>query len=186
MKRFLTIMLASLMVLSVSAKKYKHSLGLGTGLSYGISYKTMVKPHFSIMVDVDYGFSMAATTGGGGLMDFFGGRANFFYQGDAASGQNIDLDWFAGGGTQLGAMGNFGGGKWGFNGIGGIEINFVNAPIAITADFRAGYSLGFTPGGGGGMVYDPEIDDYVPLGGGGMALAHLFDSSINFGIRYTF
>lgn len=184
MKRFLTIMLASLMVLSVSAKKYKHSLGLGTGLSYGVSYKTMVAQHFSIMVDVDYGYSMAATQGGGGLMDFFGGRANFFYQGDAASGQNIDLDWFAGGGTQLGAMGNFGGGKWGFNGIGGIEINFVNAPIAITADFRAGYSLGFTPGGGS-YEYDPEIDDVVLVGGGAM-LVHLFDSSINFGIRYTF
>ena len=168
-------MLASLMVFSVSAKNYKHSLGLGTGMSYGVSYKTMVAQHFTIIADLDYGYSF---TGGdvNGMIDFFGARANFAYQGDAASGQNIDLDWFAGGGTQLGAAGNFTGGKWGFNGIGGIEINFVNAPIAITADFRPGYSLAFFPGGG----------DFVLKGGGGMALMHMFDASINFGIRYTF
>ncbi|MBR1809177.1 MAG: hypothetical protein IJ776_07295 [Paludibacteraceae bacterium] len=186
MKRLLTILLASLLVFSVSAKKYKHSLGLGTGMAYGVSYKTMVAQHFTIMADVNYGFSFV---GGdmNGVADFFGGAANFAFQGDAAQGQNIDLDWFAGGGTQFGAAGNFSGGKWGFNAVGGIEINFVNAPIAITADFRPGYSLAFFPGGGGDIEYDPIKDEFVEVGGGGgMMLMHMFDASINFGIRYTF
>ena len=186
MKRISILLIALLVVFSASAKKYKHSLGLTTGFSYGVSYKGMLTDNFTIMADLDYGFSMIATRGGGGLMDCFGAKANFAYQGKAASGKNIDLFWFAGGGTQLGGVNYCAGGKWGFNGIGGIEINFTNAPIAITADFRAGYSLAFFPGGGGDVEYDPELDDWVPVGGGGVTLTHLFDSSINFGIRYTF
>ena len=188
MKRFLTILLASLMVFSVSAKKYKNSIGLTTGFSYGFSYKTMVKPHFTIATDLSYGFNIV---GPGGLMDFFGNATNFAYQGDITKGQNIDLDWFVGGGTLLGACADFSGGTWGINAFGGIEINFVNAPLSITADFRPGYGLHFI-GGGGGWDFDDDDDiDWGALfggggGGGGMTLMHTFITSINFGIRYTF
>ncbi len=164
MKRIITIALALLMVVSVSAKKYEYSLGLSTGMALGICFKTMINPHFTIIDDLYYGMSFFGVQGGGGAMDEFIDCVNFAYQGEGTKGQNIALDWYVGGGTKLGAAGGFGMGKWGFNALVGFEINFINAPMAINFDFRPGFGLGF---GGGGVM-------------------PMFDSSINAGIRYTF
>ena len=133
-------------------------------MSLGISFKTMVNPHFTIIDDLYYGLSFFGVQGGGGAMDNFVDAVNFAYQGTGTQGENIALDWYVGGGTQLGAAGGFGMGKWGFNALVGFEINFINAPMEITFDFRPGFGLGF---GGGGVM-------------------PMFDSTINAGIRYTF
>ena len=156
--------LALLMVFSAGAKKYKHSLGVATGMSVGVGYKVMLTDNFTIINDLSYGYSFIAVAGGGGVLDFFGDDANFAYEAHATTGQNIDLSWYVGGGMLLGACGDFGLGKWGVHAIGGIEINMVNAPISITADFRPGYAMAFTN--------TPAM--------------HAFDASVNFGIRYTF
>ena len=101
----------------------------------------------------------------------FASHTNLGYQGKGVSGQGIDLDWYAGGGMSLGALiatGTGGGGKFGINAIGGIEINMSNAPIAVDFDFRPGYAIIF-------YSFNGEI-----------GLQHAFDWQLAFSIRYTF
>ena len=187
MKKILSLLLVVFMACTtVSAKKYKHSLGLNAGLQLGVSYKVNVKEHFTIFEEfIPYGGVMS-----NGSYSWLGNWANFAYEAEGAKGQNILFSWYVGGGTKIGyAYG--GGGVWGVNAMAGFEINMANAPIAVTFDFRPGYALCFYPAaafGGGG--WDDDDWDFKPALnrqiGGGTALVHLFDYAFCLGVRYTF
>lgn len=147
---------------------YKYAVGIVAGLQYGISFKTMVQPNFTIMNDLSWDIAYTAGDLGGyqGLID----HLNLAYQAPAASGQGIDLNWYAGGGVSLGyaelgvdAM------KIGANGLIGIEANMKNAPIEFTFDFRPGY----------GCIIVPNT------WGGGATAGHVFDWQLTLGLRYT-
>ena len=192
MKKFVSILLMVMMVSTLSAKKYQHSLGLNGGLQLGVSYKVNINEHFTIIEEfIPFGNVTSNTS-----FSWLGNWANFAYEAQAAKGQNILFSWYVGGGTKIGyAYG--GGGIWGINAVGGIEINMANAPISVTFDFRPGYGLLFFPnmgwgGGGGGWTEDDDDDwDFKPAlnkanGGGGTLLMHAFDYAFCLGVRYTF
>jgi len=186
MKKLLSIFVVILMAVAVSAKPYKHSLGLNAGLQLGVSYKVNVSEHFTIFEEfIPYGGVMSNNS-----YSWLGNWANFAYEAQAAKGQNIILSWYIGGGTKIGyAYG--GGGVWGANAIGGIEINMANAPIAVTFDFRPGYALTFFPSSawGGGSSWDDDDWDFKPAikqQSSSTALIHYFDYAFCLGVRYTF
>lgn len=194
MKKFLSILLVVLMATTtVSAKKYRHSLGLNAGLQLGVSYKINVNNHFTIFEEfIPYGGVIS-----NGSYSWLGNWANFAYEAEAVKGQNIIFSWYVGGGTKIGYA-YAPGGVWGINAMAGFEINMANAPIAVTFDFRPGYALAFYSfggGGGGGTGWDDDDwdDDWdfkpgiKKAGiGGGMALTHIFDYAFCLGVRYTF
>lgn len=167
MKRLLTLLFTVLFSFSVIASDYKYSIGVVGGLGLGTQFKVMMTPNFTIIEELGY-FTCpnGGTSAYGGLID----NAVFAYQGKAAEGKGIELSWFAGGLVKFGYDALVGGGGvFGFGGAGGIEANMKNAPIAFSFDFRPGYAFNFTNAWGGGW-----------------AIAHMFDWSINLGVRYTF
>ena len=175
MKKILTICVAVLIAATtVSAKEYKHSLGIVAGSGIGVQYKTMVMDHFTIIDEFGYLGSFAAATQGGSLPTF-GAMDNLVmaYQAKGAEGQGIKLDWFVGGQLKAGYI-DFGGagGMIGLGAAAGIEANIKNAPIAFSFDFRPGY----------GCV----LMNTAAWGGTGVGATHVFDWTINLGVRYTF
>lgn len=94
------------------------------------------------------------------------------------------LSWFAGGGVNVGMMKwadewghmnkkeNKVGGKFGINGLGGLELGFSGAPLAMSFDFRPGY----------GLYFDSEKKDGVET----RTTASFFDWAMVLGLRYCF
>ncbi len=165
MKKILSLVLVVLMAATVSAKQYKHSIGMVAGLGIGAQYKTMFTDHLTLLGEFGYFMNLDGGTGFG----YAGPIANavFAYQAKCASGDGIDLSWYAGGQVKLGYTG-YGPDGVGVSGVGGavgLEANMTNAPIAFSFDFRPGYAFLFTGQGAGG---------------------HMFDYSFNLGVRYTF
>lgn len=165
MKKIFTLCVVALAALSVSAKPYNHSIGVVAGSGIGVQYKTMVMDNFTIIEEFGYLGSLCAA-GNGFNMATLGAVDNLVlaYQAKAAEGQGIELDWFIGGQLKAGYLGN----NLGVIGVGaaaGIEAIMQNAPIAFSFDFRPGYGCA--------------------LGGGGFA-DHLFDWTLNLGVRYAF
>ncbi len=172
MKKILTVLLAAMVAVGVSAKDYKHSLGAVGGSGLGVQYKVMVTDHFTIIDEFGY---LGCYAGGGAqyLGGYFGmlDQAVFAYQATCAEGDGIKLDWYAGGQVKVGyGAGNYG--VIGFGAAAGIEANMKNAPIAFSFDFRPGYAVALIPGAG--------------FGGGGVLADHMFDWTFNLGVRYTF
>ena len=167
MKKIITLCVAVLMAaMTVNAKEYKHSLGMVAGLGTGAQYKTMVLDDFTIIAEAGYFLNLNGGTGVG----YAGGLANcvLAYQANITEGQGIKLDYYVGGQAKLGGMdggAGTGAGIFGVGAAGGIEANMTNAPIAFSLDFRPGYAMMF---------------------GNGWAGAHMFDYSVNLGVRYTF
>ena len=164
MKKILTICVAFLLAATTTyAKEYKHSIGMVAGIGFGAQYKTMVTNNFTIIAEF---LGCSANLDGGNGMGYVAAPvANgvFAYQANATEGENIKLDWYVGGQAKLGyVLGNAG--IFGFGAVGGIEANMTNAPIAFSFDFRPGYGLLFNGAGTG----------------------HMFDYSINLGVRHTF
>ena len=166
MKKILGIMLATVFVVcSANAKDYKHSIGMVAGLGIGAQYKTMLTDHFTILAELGYFTNPNGGTGWG-----YGGApiANgvFAYQtSPLAEGEGIKLSVYAGGQAKLGYSIGTNSGLCGISAAAGIEANMINAPIAFSFDFRPGYAFLFNGGGAGG---------------------HMFDYSLNLGVRYTF
>lgn len=165
MKKIFTLLVAVLVAATtVSAKDYKHSLGLVGGIGIGVQYKTMLTDNFTIIAEMGYSENPDGGTGVG-----YAGvpiaDAVFAYQTKPlAEGQGIKLGVYAGGQVKLGyVLGDAG--VFGFGGAAGIEANMTNAPIAFSFDFRPGYAFMFVDGWAG---------------------AHMFDYSFNLGVRYTF
>lgn len=175
MKKVLTLCVALLVAATtISAKDYKHSLGMVAGSGIGVQYKTMVQDNFTLIEEFGYLGSFAAATNGGSMPTI--GAVNdlvLAYQANATEGQGIKLDWFVGGQLKAGYL-DFGaaGGIIGVGAAAGIEANMTNAPIAFSFDFRPGYGCVLT--------------DNTAWGGTGVGVGHVFDWTINLGVRYTF
>jgi len=83
----------------------------------------------------------------------FEANPNIVYQSNIGAWDFGSLSWFAGGGVSLGLMklsdtwGHISNsdvtGKFGLNAIGGLELCFTGAPLALSFDFRPGYGLQF-------------------------------------------
>ena len=156
-----------------SSKAYNMSIGMVAGSGIGVQFKDMITDHFTLIEEFGYLGSFAAA-GNGGSMPTLGAVDNLVlaYQATCAEGQGIKLDWFVGGQIKGGYLGNNGVGSVGMIGAGaagGIEAKMQNAPIAFSFDFRPGY----------GCVLGN-------FGGGGTNAAHVFDWTLNLGVRYTF
>lgn len=168
MKKILTLCVALLVAATtISAKEYKHSLGMVAGLGIGAQYKVMVTDNFTIFEE--FGYLGGCLADQAGAMPYDGAVNNLVlaYQANAAEGQGIKLDWYVGGQLKTGYM-QGGAGIIGVGAVGGIEANMTNAPIAFSFDFRPGYGCTLADNGGG------------------VAAGHAFDFSFNLGVRYTF
>lgn len=168
MKKIFAVCVAVLMAAGVGAKEYEHSLGMVGGLGIGMQYKTLPAHNFTIIAELGY---FICPDGGQGIGYAGSPIANgvFAYQTEGlAEGEGIKLDVYAGGQVKLGYIIG-GAGLFGAGAAAGIEANMKNAPIAFSFDFRPGYGLLFADNGVGGT-----------------ATRHLFDYSLNLGVRYTF
>lgn len=169
MKKILTLCVALLVAATtISAKEYKHSLGMVAGLGIGAQYKVMVTDNFTIFEE--FGYLGGCIADQAGALPYDGAVNNLVlaYQANAAEGQGIKLDWYVGGQLKAGYL-QGGAGIIGVGAVGGIEANMTNAPIAFSFDFRPGY---------GCLLADD--------GFGGVGAGHAFDFSFNLGVRYTF
>lgn len=137
---------------------YKHSLGIVAGNINGISYKTFVRKHFAIELDL-----AGCEVSIGVPFDFYLGtpvlNLNFLYQGSLTKG----LYGIAGGGINIGYELFELGGKAGAGALLGLEYVFEK-PVSLQFDFRPGY----------GCVFD-DYHDY-----------HFFDWALCLSVRYVF
>ena len=171
MKKILTLCVVAMMAVSMSARTYKHSVGMVAGLGIGAQYKTMVMENFTILAELGYFMNL---DGGynqqlGFSPSYGGGLANgvFAYQANIIESDGIRLDYYAGGQIKAGvSRGNAG--IVGAGAAAGIEANMHNAPIAVSFDFRPGWAGIFASAAGMSYSY------------------HMFDYSFNLGVRYTF
>ena len=170
MKKILTICLAVMMISAgVNAKEYKHSVGVVAGSGLGVQYKGFPMKHFTVIEEFGYLGSYAAA-GDDIALPTLGATNNLVlaYQAKGAEGQGIKLDWYVGGQVKAGYV-DFGnaGGIIGFGAAAGIEANMKSAPIAFSFDFRPGHGCVLVGNGNG-------------VWGG-----HVFDWTLNLGVRYT-
>lgn len=160
MKKVIFGALMLVLVISASAQNYKASVGINAGSFNGFSYKGFVTDHLALQVDL--GVNLECTYGqvdiyengssigtASGQQSFytFEANPNLLYQAEILSANAGTLSWFAGGGLSAGMMNSlnlreshpiF---KWGVNGIGGIEFQLAQAPVAFSFDFRPGYGM---------------------------------------------
>lgn len=183
MKKILTLCVAVLLAATtVTARNYKHSVGLVGGLGIGAQYKTMVMDDFTIIAELGY-FTCTSNAGYAGVP--IANLVLAYQTPTLAEGEGIKLSVYAGGQFKTGyVLGNAG--IIGFGAAAGLEANMKNAPIAFSFDFRPGYGCVLMGGGPGGWDFDPITGDIVPVPGGGVMANHMFDYSFNLGVRYTF
>lgn len=172
MKKILTICLAVVLgAATVSAKEYKHSIGLVAGSGIGVQYKAMITKNFTIIEEFGYLGSLAAA-GNGFTVPTLGAvnQLVLAYQTKPlAEGQGIKLHVYAGGQIKAGYIDmGAAGGIIGVGAAAGLEANMKSAPIAFSFDFRPGY----------GCILGSN-------GAGGTGAFHAFDWSLNLGVRYT-
>ena len=154
-----------------SDKEYTHSVGVVAGSGIGFQYKKMVSPHFTLIEEFGYLGSWAAA-GDGFSTPAIGAVDNLVlaYQAKCAEGQGIRLDYYVGGQIKGGYIDmGAAGGIVGAGAAAGIEGKMKNAPIAFSFDFRPGY----------GCLLGND-------GTGNIGAFHVFDWTLNLGVRYTF
>ncbi len=154
-----------------SDKEYTHSVGVVAGSGIGFQYKKMVSAHFTLIEEFGYLGSWAAA-GDGFSTPAFGAVNDLVlaYQAKCAEGQGIRLDYYVGGQIKGGYIDmGAAGGIVGAGAAAGIEAKMKNAPIAFSFDFRPGY---------GCLLGDD--------GTGNIGAFHVFDWTLNLGVRYTF
>ena len=120
MKKILTLCVALLVAATtISAKEYKHSLGMVAGLGIGAQYKVMVTDNFTIFEE--FGYLGGCLADQAGAMPYDGAVNNLVlaYQANAAEGQGIKLDWYVGGQLKTGYM-QGGAGIIGVGAVGGM------------------------------------------------------------------
>ena len=155
---------------TAQGQAYKHSLGMVAGSGLGVQYKVMFTDHFTLIEEFGYLGSFAAA-GDGGTAATLGAVNDLVlaYQAQCAEGQGIRLDYFVGGQIKGGFVDmGAAGGIIGFGAAAGIEARMKNAPIAFSFDFRPGYGC--------------LLGNF----GGGVGAFHVFDWTLNLGVRYTF
>ena len=154
-----------------SDKEYTHSVGVVAGSGIGFQYKKMVSAHFTLIEEFGYLGSWAAA-GDGFSTPAFGAVNDLVlaYQAKCAEGQGIRLDYYVGGQIKGGYIDmGAAGGIVGAGAAAGIEGKMKNAPIAFSFDFRPGY----------GCLLGND-------GTGNIGAFHVFDWTLNLGVRYTF
>ena len=154
-----------------SDKEYTHSVGVVAGSGIGFQYKKMVSAHFTLIEEFGYLGSWAAA-GNGFSTPAFGAVNDLVlaYQAKCAEGQGIRLDYYVGGQIKGGYIDmGAAGGIVGAGAAAGIEGKMKNAPIAFSFDFRPGY----------GCLLGND-------GTGNIGAFHVFDWTLNLGVRYTF
>ena len=149
MKKILPLCVALLIaVTTISAKEYKHSLGMVAGLGIGAQYKVMVTDNFTIFEEFGYL--------GGCLADQTGALP-------ANGAVNNLVLAYVGGQLKTGYL-QGGAGIIGVGAVGGIEANMTNAPIAFSFDFRPGYGCVLADTGVGGVGAGHAFDFSFNLG----------------------
>lgn len=166
MKKILTLCMAVLTAVTMSAKGIEASVGLVGGLGIGVQGKINFTPNLGLFDELGYFLNLDGINGGyAGLIN----NTTFVYQMPITETQGFRLDWYAGGQAKIGwypidtGEGLFHAGVFGLGAAGGIEAKMKSAPFAFSFDFRPGWAMLFT--------------------GDGVA-AHLFDYSFNLGVRY--
>ena len=164
MKKILTVCIALMTAVTLFGRDYQHSLGIVGGLGIGVQYKGMVADNVTVMEELGYFINPNGGTGFGYAA--FLNNTIVAYQDNILEEDGVKLDWYAGGQLKIGYGAS---GVFGFGAAAGVEANMTNAPISLSFDFRPGYGLLFGNNGAGGTT-----------------TAHLFDYSLNLGVRYTF
>ena len=183
MKKIFTILLAAIVAVgSVHAadkskkaakteKAYNMSIGVVAGSGIGIQFKKMVSAHFTLIEEFGYLGSWAAAGDGFSVPTI--GAVNdlvLAYQAKCAEGKGIRLDYFVGGQLKGGYIEELGaaGGIIEVGAAAGIDAKMKNAPIVFSFDFRPGYGC------------------LLGNNGTGVGAFHVFDWTLNLGVRYTF
>ena len=153
-----------------SDKPYNMSIGMVAGSGIGVQFKDMITDHFTIIEEFGYLGSFAAAGDGFSVPTI--GAVNdlvLAYQAKCAEGKGIRLDYFVGGQLKGGYVDmGAAGGIIGAGAAAGIDAKMKNAPIAFSFDFRPGYGC------------------LLGNNGTGVGAFHVFDWTINLGVRYTF
>ena len=153
----LLFIIAMAFAINANAQGYKASFGGTVGTMYGVSYKGFIITD-NLGLEVDLGVNLLATYGStqytnGTLNDYtFEINPNIIYQSNIGSWSFGDLGWYTGGGFSIGLFNNFNPQwsnpifKWGINALGGLELGFSGAPVALSFDFRPGYGMAAASG----------------------------------------
>ena len=163
MKKILTLCLVAMM--AVTTAKAQVELGAIVGGLNGASAKFWLDDASAIQADLAVGLTQAAAQGGSFSMWDFTLNPNYMYHFGLAEG----FDLYAGGGVNIGMAsplgwgGNYLSGKFGINGVVGVDYFISGAPIVLALDFRPGY----------GMLF---ADQYQ---------GSFFDWKLAFAVRYT-
>lgn len=171
MKKLLLFIVCMLNAMLVSTREYQHSFGVVVGSYNGLSYKGYVRSSEHFMVQMDLAVQVGITPDGTFISHTpnsttnttlyattyysFVASPNLMYQGKVAHIGSGTLNWFAGGGIELGIL-------WGGNGIvpvygdgskpwgkinehviAGMEYRFGGIPLNLGFDFRPGIGEGF-------------------------------------------
>lgn len=172
MKKIFTLCIALITAVTLFAGNAQTSVGIVGGMGIGAQAKFMFTEHFGLMEELGYFFCPDGGTAAQYGRSSYAGMMNntvLLYQQPIMETNGLTLSWYTGGQVKIGWMPfdfskNVHMGIFGFGAVGGIDAKMKNAPIAVSADFRPGYALLFTQWPG----------------------AHMFDYSINLGVRYCF
>ena len=169
-----SLLIGTFMLVSINAATaqtyYKHSIGAVIGTIDGVSYKTFFTDNLALKADLGWGYP--------GVIQV---NPNFMYQKNITSWDWGALDWNVGGGLSLGYsywyggwynIGYGGGGKFGINALGGLELPLTDIPLTFDFDFRPGY----------GMMFGGKNWTWI----NGSHTRSYFDWAITWGIRYYF
>ena len=168
-KIFLAVVVA---LFSINAMA-QHEIGAVVGGMNGASYKYWFNDAFALQADLAVGLTQAAYKNySSGMYDFtINPNAEYHW---ALPVENLKI--YSGGGISFGLCNGLqapaGGsvsGKFGINGIVGLQYDLKSVPLALAFDFRPGY----------GCIL-------VGNGGGNVGVGHVFDWTINLGVRYAF
>ena len=178
-KIFLAVVVA---LFSINAMA-QHEIGAVVGGMNGASYKYWFNDAFALQADLAVGLTQAAYKNySSGMYDFtINPNAEYHW---ALPVENLKI--YSGGGISFGLCNglqaatwgyNTVSGKFGINGIVGLQYNLKSVPLALAFDFRPGYGLGFNKPY---TDYDPETQAEIKVN----QVSHFFDWKLAFAVRY--
>ena len=178
-KIFLAVVVALFSINAVA----QHEIGAVVGGMNGASYKYWFNDAFALQADLAVGLTQAAYKNySSGMYDFtINPNAEYHW---ALPVENLKI--YSGGGISFGLCDglqaatwgyNTVNGKFGINGIVGLQYNLKSVPLALAFDFRPGYGLGFNKPY---TDYDPETQAEIKVN----QVSHFFDWKLAFAVRY--
>ena len=178
-KIFLAVVVALFSINAVA----QHEIGAVVGGMNGASYKYWFNDAFALQADLAVGLTQAAYKNySSGMYDFtINPNAEYHW---ALPVENLKI--YSGGGISFGLCNglqaatwgyNTVNGKFGINGIVGLQYNLKSVPLALAFDFRPGYGLGFNKPY---KDFDPETQAEIKVN----QVSHFFDWKLAFAVRY--